>query len=148
MDGFHLDNSILTARGLMPRKGSIETFDVNGLVSLVSRLGRDDDIYFSEFDRVRDISVACAAKIASGCNAIIVEGNYPLLEALIWRDLAAHWDSSIALKVPEPILLDRLVQRWQDHGLSLASAMRRAEENNMINARIVIDKTTYADIWV
>src|SRR5690606_2781008 len=31
MDGFHLDDGLLEARGLLPRKGSPETFDVAGL---------------------------------------------------------------------------------------------------------------------
>ncbi|HCL68790.1 MAG TPA: nucleoside/nucleotide kinase family protein, partial [Gammaproteobacteria bacterium] len=30
LDGFYLDNSILTEKGLRDRKGSPETFDVNG----------------------------------------------------------------------------------------------------------------------
>ncbi|MCO4847800.1 MAG: nucleoside/nucleotide kinase family protein [Yoonia sp.] len=148
MDGFHLDNKILAARGMMPRKGAVDTFDVNGLMSLVRRLGCDDGIYFPKFDRAHDISIACAAEIASDCDTIIVEGNYLLLDAPVWRDLAAHWDLSIALKVPEPILLDRLVKRWQDHGLPLTLAKRRAEENDLINARVVIDKTISADVWV
>ena len=38
MDGFHLDNAVLDARGLRARKGSPETFDADGFVHLVRRL--------------------------------------------------------------------------------------------------------------
>ena len=148
LDGFHLDNNILVTRGVLPRKGSVDTFDANGMLSLVRRIGSEDDVYFPEFDRARDISIACAAQIENDCDTIIVEGNYLLLDAPVWRELAVHWDLSIGLKVPEPILLDRLVRRWQNQGLSLAVARRRAKENDLKNARVVIKKTCNVDIWV
>src|SRR5262249_41578317 len=34
MDGFHLDDGVLRARNLLPRKGAKNTFDVGGLVTL------------------------------------------------------------------------------------------------------------------
>ena len=34
MDGFHLDNSVLEKRGLLARKGAVETFDGDGFASL------------------------------------------------------------------------------------------------------------------
>jgi fructokinase len=148
MDGFHLDNKVLAQRRILPRKGSLETFDVYGLLSLVRRLGNDDEVYFPEFDRARDISIACASQIATDCDTIIVEGNYLLLDAPIWRDLEEYWDLSIALKVADSILRSRLVQRWTDQGLSLELATRRAEENDLANAQTVVDKTLNADMWV
>ena len=38
MDGFHLDNRILEARGLLARKGAPETFDADGFIALIRRL--------------------------------------------------------------------------------------------------------------
>ena len=38
MDGFHFDNSILILKNLLARKGSPPTFDVGGLMSILSRL--------------------------------------------------------------------------------------------------------------
>ena len=35
MDGFHLDNAVLEARNLLPRKGAPETFDAQGFVRLI-----------------------------------------------------------------------------------------------------------------
>jgi pantothenate kinase len=51
MDGFHLDNAILTARGLLPRKGAPETFDALGFVRMVERLGTDAEVVIPGFDR-------------------------------------------------------------------------------------------------
>ncbi len=38
MDGFHLDNRILDARGLRQRKGAPETFDLRGFAALLRDL--------------------------------------------------------------------------------------------------------------
>ncbi len=35
MDGFHLDNALLEARGLLARKGAPETFDARGFLHLM-----------------------------------------------------------------------------------------------------------------
>ena len=52
MDGFHLDNSILEARGLLPRKGSPATFDVLGFIELVKRAKQTKaDLFVPIFDR-------------------------------------------------------------------------------------------------
>ena len=79
MDGFHLDNAILTARGLLPRKGAPETFDALGFVRMVERLGQDAEVVIPGFDRTRDIAIAGAAVVAPSCRIAVVEGNYLLL---------------------------------------------------------------------
>src|SRR6476661_6999563 len=38
MDGYHYDDMLLVPRGLRPRKGSPETFDVDGFAHMVRRL--------------------------------------------------------------------------------------------------------------
>ncbi|MEP4699646.1 MAG: hypothetical protein ABJZ79_00725, partial [Parasphingorhabdus sp.] len=53
MDGFHLDNQILSDRGLLNRKGAPETFDALGLVHLVSRLQSKAEVFYPTFDRAR-----------------------------------------------------------------------------------------------
>ena len=37
MDGYHLDNAVLVERGLLPRKGAPQTFDVDGLARDLER---------------------------------------------------------------------------------------------------------------
>ena len=58
MDGFHLDNRILTARGILDRKGSLPSFDAIGLLRLVQVLGASQELYYPVFDRDRDLSIA------------------------------------------------------------------------------------------
>jgi pantothenate kinase len=138
MDGFHLDNRILTARGLLSRKGTPETFDANGFVTLAHRLRAGGEVIVPVFDRTRDIAIAGAAVVPKGAGTVIVEGNYLLFDEDPWRDLAPLWDFSVFLYVPEATLRDRLVQRWRDHGLSPDAALHRAEENDLPNARRIL----------
>lgn len=135
MDGFHLDNRILEARGLSARKGAPETFDLAGFASLIGRLHDRSPIYFPIFERQRDIAIAGAGVVGPGCEFIIVEGNYLLLDAPGWRALGPHWDLSVWLNVPMDILQQRSVNRWLEHGFSEAEAQRRARSNDLPNAR-------------
>ena len=60
LDGFHLDNSILIEKGLRNRKGSPETFDVNGFADLLQRLEKKEEIYVPAFDRDTERTITCA----------------------------------------------------------------------------------------
>ncbi|ARE40814.1 Uridine kinase family protein [Rhodovulum sp. P5] len=146
MDGFHLDNRLLDARGLRARKGAPDTFDVMGFQRLVAALHDDEEVIFPLFDRARDIAIAGAGRVARDCDTVIVEGNYLLFDAPHWRDLAAEWDLSVFRDVPEAELLDRLTRRWLKHGLPPDAARARAETNDMANARAVAGQRLPADI--
>jgi fructokinase len=148
MDGFHLHNEILAQRGMLSRKGSPETFDVHGFLNLVSRLRNEPEVFFPTFDRARDIAIAGAGRVDGNCDTIIVEGNYLLLDAPVWRDLLAHWDLSARLDVSDIILQNRLVARWLSYGLSKDQALTRAEENDLVNARLVKQLELPADLIV
>ena len=87
MDGFHLDNRILIERNLIQFKGSPSTFDVRGFIELISRLSNEPEIIFPKFDRDKDLAVAGAGFVSETCDLVLVEGNYLLLDAPLWRDL-------------------------------------------------------------
>ncbi len=148
MDGFHLDNGILEARGLMPRKGAPETFDAQGVLHLVRRLGVEDEVIVPTFDRARDISVAGARVVEPHHRIAVVEGNYLLLKEGQWANLRGLWDLSISLDVTLDALEERLIQRWRDHGLDYADARARAMKNDIPNARRVIEHSAPADLVI
>ena len=75
MDGFHLDNAVLEARGLLSRKGAPETFDADGFIVLMNRVKTGEEVVYPTFDRVRDHSIAGAAVIDVNCDLVVVEGN-------------------------------------------------------------------------
>jgi fructokinase len=60
MDGFHLDNRLLIARGLLARKGAPETFAASAFVHLVRRLKEEQEVVYPVFDRALDIAIAGA----------------------------------------------------------------------------------------
>ena len=146
MDGFHLDNRILTDCGILDRKGSPPSFDAIGLLRLVQVLGASQELYFPIFDRDRDLSVAGAGHIASECDTIVIEGNYLLMDAPIWRDMARYWDLSIYLSCDEAELEARLIQRWVDHGLAPKDARIRTHSNDLPNAWLVEQTALRADV--
>lgn len=148
MDGFHLHNQILVERDILNRKGAPHTFDAAGMRHLASRLPDEEEVFYPTFDRARDISIACSGRVGPDCDTVILEGNYLLLDAPVWRDLAVLWDISIRLDVAFDVLRERLVTRWLDHGLSPDQALARAQQNDLVNAKLVIEKALPADITI
>lgn len=146
MDGFHLDNRLLESRGLVPRKGAPETFDLGGLHRLVAALHSGDEVIYPLFDRTRDLSVAAAGHVGADTRLVLVEGNYLLFDEPGWRDLAPLWDITVRVHVPADELRRRLVARWRDHGLSAQAALARAEDNDLPNAERVNGAALAADI--
>ena len=89
MDGYHFDNAILVERGLLPRKGAPQTFDVDGLARDLERLragGRE--VIVPVFDRNLDLARAGARAIRPENRVIVIEGNYLLLDQPPWSGLA------------------------------------------------------------
>jgi len=146
MDGFHLDNPILEARGLRARKGAPETFDLAGFAALLRRLHTEDEVIVPRFDRALDVSVGSAQVIDRTTTTAIVEGNYLLLDAPGWRDLRAHWTFSAFLDVPMDTLTDRLMMRWRAHGLSHQDAFAKIEHNDLPNAQLVGSQSHAEDV--
>lgn len=145
MDGFHLDNAVLQARGILARKGAPESFDADGFAALARRLATEEEIAIPRFDRARDLSVAGAA-IVGPEKILLVEGNYLLLNRAPWSYLAPLWDFTVWLDVPLPVLEARLLERWRGFGLDEDAARTRALGNDIPNARLVCSDSRPADM--
>ncbi|MDA8746679.1 AAA family ATPase [Litoreibacter sp.] len=146
MDGFHLDNAVLDARGLRHRKGAPQTFDADGFVSLIRSLQTPGPIAVPTFDRDLDAVVPNGASILANCDTVMVEGNYLLLDTSPWDQLSQEWDFSIYLDVPLDILRERLIQRWLDHGFNHEDAVKKAESNDIPNAEEIVQNGFRADL--
>lgn len=146
MDGFHMDNRLLDADGTRLEKGSPHTFDAKGVLRLVQAMQTPDDLIYPIFDRSRDLAVAGAGRLPAASDTVLIEGNYLLYDAPIWRELAKFWTVSIALTPPRALLHSRLVQRWLDHGMPRDQAIKRAEQNDMKNADLVLTNMLPADL--
>jgi fructokinase len=148
MDGYHLDNSVLVERGQLERKGAPETFDLAGFAVALGRLTRGGEVILPVFDRSRDASIAGAQVIGADRDWLVVEGNYLLLDAPGWRDLAGRWTRSFHLRTPPEVLEARLIRRWLDHGKSPEDARRRALDFDIPNARRIERDSLPADMDV
>lgn len=149
MDGFHLDNGILQTRGMMARKGCPDSFDTEGYLSLLRRIKEvKGTVYAPVFDRNADLSKSGAIEIPPEVKVVLTEGNYLLLEQAPWNQLHPLFDLSVLLTVDEATLRERLIDRWLTQGASERDAIKRAESNDLINAKLVDNHSTQADVFI
>jgi pantothenate kinase len=137
MDGYHYDDLVLVPRGLRPRKGAPETFDVAGFAHMLGRLRKnaDTEVSVPVFDRSIEIARAGARMIPQSVRHLIVEGNYILLDSGDWRLLHEHYDTTVLIDVPEEELRRRLTDRWKQ--LDPDAFAFKMEENDLPNGRLV-----------
>ena len=147
MDGFHLDNAILDVRGLRPRKGAPATFDVAGFAATLARVRADrGTVIVPTFDRHLDLARAGAREITPEHRTIVVEGNYLLIDEPPWPTIARMYDLKVFLAVPEAVVEARILARWRLHGLDERAARTRALENDVPNARLVLNSRGPVDV--
>lgn len=149
MDGYHFDDAILSARGLLPRKGAPETFDTGGFKRTLQAIRTDDDdVYVPVFDRHLELSRGSARCVSRSHRIVLVEGNYLLLNQSPWCQLTGLFDLTLFIDTPLAILEKRLVQRWIDHGHDPQSARQKALDNDIPNAHTVQHTSILADITI
>ena len=147
MDGFHLENSVLDARGLRAVKGAPETFDVDGFLALVRALRQSEaDVWYPLFDRAHDRTIPRAGCVPKGTPIIVVEGNYLLLRSGGWPELKPLFDATVMIAPSIQTLENRLIDRWLQHGLPLDGALRRVRGNDLLNAAKVMGDSFEADL--
>ncbi len=137
MDAFHYDDAILVARGDQDRKGAPHTFDVEGYRTMLERLRVtvSTEVAIPVFDRSLELTRAAADVVPEGVETIVTEGNWLLLQHEPWASLQPLFDLTVALAVPDAVVEARILERWREHGLDDATALSRAEANDLPNAR-------------
>lgn len=149
MDGFHMDNGVLEERGLLPRKGAPETFDVRGFLDIVSAVRQGgQEVLVPVFDRSREIAIASARAIAPQTRFILAEGNYLLLNEAPWTRLSDHFDLSVFVGPSVTVLEQRLRDRWLGFGLDAAQIHAKLFENDLPNGKRVIENARPPDIHI
>lgn len=164
MDGYHLTRAQLAA---MPnaeeatyRRGAPFTFDAAAYLKLVKNLRKPIEpgsrtIWAPSFDHnikdpvENDISIPRTARI------VIVEGLYTALcyppsktddsstdaEPSPWTEACELFDEIWLISVSIPVATERVAKRNFKAGLSpsLEAALKRTVENDMVNAREILD---------
>ena len=148
MDGFHLDDAILSSQNILPRKGSPETFDVMGLKSFLIRLANEPEVIVPIFDRSLELSRSSAVTISENKKIIIVEGNYLLLNSHPWNELNNYFDLRVMIHCEESVLEKRLIDRWKGFNLTQDQINQKVYENDLPNGVNVIQNSIEADYYL
>ena len=147
MDGYHLDNRVLEARGLLAKKGAPETFDAVGFCKAIKGLqSAQHEVFHPKFDRQMDLAIANAIAVHPETPIVVVEGNYLLMDSDPWNALADVFALTVFVSPTLEELESRLQQRWIKHGLDPVTALQRATGNDLPNAELVLGKSRKADL--
>ena len=101
MDGFHMSNALLAARGLADHKGAPDTFDVGGYVALLGRVRRADSLVLAP-DYRRDLHEPVAASLPIEREGLVItEVNYLGFELPGWADVRGLIDLLFYIRLIE-----------------------------------------------
>ena len=155
MDGFHRYQEYLlshyTERNgeaipLVKIKGAPETFDLEKLSERVRRVAAGDRCGWPAYDRTLHNPVEDAVTVDG--DIVLLEGNYLLLDELGWRELSDCADYTVFLAAEEGLLRERLVKRQAESGKPYEEAVRFVENSDLVNARLVLQKSLPADLVI
>jgi pantothenate kinase len=146
MDGFHLSNLVLRARGLRDRKGAPETFDAAGFAALLARLrAAEGTVYAPRFHREIEESIAAEIEVAPELPLVVVEGNYLLLDDPAWEAVRASLHEVWYLDAPEDVVAARLLARRLLAVPDRREAQRWLDRSDLPNARLIAATRARAD---
>lgn len=167
MDGYHLTRAQLSA---MPnseeatyRRGAPFTFDAAAYLKLIKNLRKPIEpgsrtIWAPSFDHNIKDPVENDIAIPRTARVVIVEGLYTALsyppsktngdvEPSPWTEACELLDEIWLISVPIPVATERVAKRNFKAGLSpsLEAALRRTIDNDMKNAREILDNLPSED---
>jgi len=150
MDGFHLPNSVLEQRGLLPLKGIPQTFDAIAFIKLLHQLKviPRQTVFGPRFDRAIEASIENAITVTPADRIIIVEGNYLLLDSPPGDGIKPLLDEAWYLSVEPEVMHQRLVQRHMEGGRTRAQAEEKIRSTDLPNAELIEKTRNRADLVV
>ena len=150
MDGFHLADAALVERGLLDRKGAIETFDVHGYLALLRRLRTEleHDVLAPDFERTLEQPIAGAITVRPQDRVVVTEGNYLLDDESAWPEVRAALDEAWFIDIDDDVRVGRLVRRHVEFGKPEAEAATWVADVDEANARRIIARRSAADLVV
>lgn len=148
MDGFHLADVALRERGLLDRKGAIETFDAHGYLALLRRIRTETghDVLAPSFERELEQPLAGAITVAPSHTVVVTEGNYLLDEDGPWPLVREELDVVVFVELDQDRRRSRLVDRHVKYGKDRAAAQAWVDDVDEPNARRVSARRAAADL--
>ena len=145
LDGFHLANRVLEARGLRDRKGAPETFDAEGYAALLSRIRAGEDVVAPCFERDLEQALAGAIEVPAMAPLVITEGNYLLLDEPRWAAARGCLDEVWFLDLDDHVRRQRLLARHIAFGKTPDEARAWVTRVDEPNAQLVLASRERAD---
>lgn len=151
-DGFHLADAELARLGRLDRKGAPDTFDAAAYAALLRRIhesrDRSEVVYAPAFDRALEQPIAGSIAITEGCELVLTECNYLLLDAEPWDSVRAQLDEVWFVELDDAVRRARLVERHIRFGKSQQQARAWVRSVDEPNARLARQCRERADIVV
>ncbi|MFC9965077.1 nucleoside/nucleotide kinase family protein [Nocardia ignorata] len=148
MDGYHLRNDVLRARGALARKGEPDTFDAAAFVAdlrLLRETPVGEPVPWPLFDRVVDEPTEGGVVVRDE-RVVVVEGNYLLLaDAPGWAPVRGLLDECWYLDAPRQVLTERLLDRHTAGGRTPEEARVKVMDSDLRNADLIAATRSRAD---
>lgn len=124
MDGFHLAQKVIEARGQAASKGTIDTFDADGFLALLRRTRAEtgNTVWWPEFNRDLEDAVAGTIEVAAHHRLVVVDGNFLLSTRDPWGQVKDLLDESWFLDALPESRRERLTRRYISYGFTLEAA--------------------------
>ena len=150
MDGFHIATAALPTPGHLDRRGAIDTFDVSGFLTLMTRIRDDVDdvVYAPAFDRRIGEPIAGMIPVTRHHRIVVTEGNYLLSPEPGWRELRSLFDEIWYLDLAPEIRLSRLAARHIQFGKSPEAGWAMAVGSDEKNAQQIESVRDHADLVI
>jgi len=156
MDGWHWSNARLDAMTtigpdgqrvpMRMRKGSPESFDVDGIVGAMEAL-RDAHmpLRLPAYDRRLHEPVPDAIIVPPGVRLVLLEGNYVLSREQPWGHVAERLDLGLYIEADPARCREAVLNRHVVGGLSRSEAIAKYEQNDRLNAEYAAASARHAD---
>jgi pantothenate kinase len=145
MDGFHRKNIELERSGLTSVKGTPETFDVEGYLSMLNRIKLGKNLKAPIYSREAHDVIDNALSIEPHHKIIITEGNYLFADMEGWCEIKDIIDLKIFLDIERDVCEKRLQERHMRGGKTEAEALKKIKEVDMKNYDLIDQTMKYAD---
>ena len=137
MDGFHLTNAELDARGLASVKGRIDTFDGAAFAAAVRKLKSGAPFWWPAYSRRTHEPVRHGTRIDGAHKVHVIEGNYLFDDREPWCSVRTAYDLRVFFDASDALLHTRLMRRHRRSGRSAQQASDKIAGTDLPNARVI-----------
>eukprot|EP01134_Creolimax_fragrantissima_P000458 CFRG0458T1 len=154
MDGFHyyrreLDLMKEDQENIHERRGAPWTFDVCAFLHALQTIKRCGEASLPAFEHSVGDPIPDKIKVTKRTRYVLIEGNYLLLDADIWRDIKSLCHKLYFMDVNVDDALKRLAERHMKvWGFTKKQALHRIEVNDGINSKLIQQSRSRADAFI